>query len=151
MPQPFDRSSHKLHKRQQIHDELLETTRGPVPAKDIKMTYATGRTTTTTTTTIGVTMTTTAITTMTAAITIAATTTIVATMIMIRRMIIVGKSIATTLTPTDGTQEITKGTTDSKTYARSDGVHPTTTRDGHAPHGPNHHVPRSNKNINWYR
>ena len=139
MPQPFDRSSHKLHKRQQIHDELLETTRGPVPAKDIEMMTATGRMTTTLTTTI-----TTAIT------TIAATTTTVVTMIMIGRMIIIVTSIATTITPTDGTQEITKGTTGRKTYARSDEGHPTTTAEGHVPHGPNHHVPKSNKNVNWY-
>ena len=106
MLQPSDRSSHKLHKRQQLLDQLLETTRGPVPVKDIEMATVIGRTTTgATTTTV-------------AWMTIAATTTTVVTMIMIGRMIIVVTSIATTITPTDGTQEITKGTTGRKTYAR---------------------------------
>ena len=75
----------------------------------------------------------------------------VATMITIGRMIIVITSITITITQTDGTEEITKGTTGRKTYARSDEGHPTTTAEGHVPHGPNHHVPRSNKNKNWYR
>ena len=139
MPRPSDKSSHKLRKRQQLLDQLPETARDHVPAKDIEMMTATGRMTTTLTTTI-----TTAIT------TIAATTTTVTTMITIGMRIIVVTTIATTLTPTDGTQEITKGTTGRKTYAGSDGVHPTTTVEGHAPQRPNHHVPRSNKNDNWY-
>ena len=96
-------------------------------------------------------MTTAAITSIIEVRTIAAMTTTVATMITIGRRIIVVTIIATNLTPTDGTHEITKGTTGRKTYAGSDGVHPTTTVEGHAPQRPNHHVPRSNKNDNWYR
>ena len=164
MPQRSDRLSHKRRKRRLLLlDLILEAPRSPVPARDIEMTNAIGRTITTTTKTTGATTTTVTITTtaevtattegtiIAAATTIAATTTTVVTMIMIGRMIIVVTIIATTITPTDGTQEITKGTTGRKTYARSDGVHPTTTGEGHAPHGPNHHVPRRNQNVNWYQ
>ena len=102
-------------------------------------------------TTATTTMTTAAITSIIEVRTIAAMTTTVATMITIGRRIIVVTIIATNLTPTDGTHEITKGTTGRKTYARSDGVHPTITGEGHIPHGPNHHAPRNNKNVNGYR
>ena len=151
MPRPFDRSSHKLRKRQQLLDELPETARSHIPTKDIEMTTVTERTITTITTITGATTTIVAITTITEVTTIAATTTTVATTITIGRRIIVVTIIATTITRTDGTQEITKGTTGRKTYARSDEDYPTTIAEGHAPHGLNHHVPRSNKNDNWYR
>ena len=144
MPQPSSKLSHKLRKcRLLLLDQLLETPRGPVPAKDIEMTTATKTT--------GATTTTAAITTIVEVTTITAATTTVATMSTIGRMLIVVMIITTTITPTDDTQEIPKGTIGRKTYARSDGVHPATTREGHAPHEPNHHVHRSNKNVNWYR
>ena len=86
-----------------------------------------------------------------AVITIAETTTIVATMITIGTMIIVVSIIATTITPTDGSRLITKGTTSRKTYARNDGANPTTTVEGHALYGTTRHEPKSNKNDNSYR
>ena len=72
-----------------------------------------------------------------------------ATMITIGTMIIVITIIATTITPTNGTQEITKGSRGHKTYTRNDGVHPTTIVEGHAPHGLTRHDLRSNKSDNW--
>mgnify|MGYP000196818414 CR=1 FL=1 len=107
--------------------------------------------TTTATTTTGATTTTAGVMTIAVVISTVGTTTTIALMITIGTMIIVVTIIATTITPTDGTQEITKEPTGRNTYTRSDGVHPTTTVDGHARHGPNHHVPKSNKNDNWYR
>ena len=89
--------------------------------------------------------------TITAVITIAETTTIVTTMITIGTMIIVVTIIATTITPTDDTREITKETIGPKTYTKNDGDHSTTTVECHALHGPTRHDPRSNKNDNWYR
>ena len=164
MPQPSDKLSHKRRKfRLLLLDQLLETPTDPIPVKDIEMTTAIGRTITTTTRTTCATTTTTAITTMDevrtiaegtiiiAATTIAATTTTVAMRSTIGRMIIVVTIIATTITPTNDTQEITKGTTGRKMSARSDGVHPTTTEEGHAPQGLNHHFIKSIKNENWYR
>ena len=89
-------------------------------------------------------MTVTGMTTITAVITIAETTNTITT--MIRSVTI----IVTTITQTDGTHGITKGTTGLKTYARNDGAHPTPTVGEHAPHGPTCQDPRSNKNDNWY-
>ena len=152
MPQPSDRLSHKRRKRRLLLlDQLLETLRDHVLVKDIEMTTVIGRTITTATKTIGATMTTTAITTIVEGTTIAAMTTTVAMRSTIGRMIIVVTIIATTITPTNDTQEITKGTTGRKMSARSDGVHPTTTGEGHAPQGLNHHFIKSIKNENWYR
>ena len=115
------------------------------------MTTAIGGTITTAMKTTGVRMTTVAITTTAEVMTIAATTTTVATMSTVGRMIIVVMIIAKTIIPIDGTQEIPKGTTGRKTYTKRDGVHPTITGEGHIPHGPNHHAPRNNKNVNGYR
>ena len=140
MPQLLDRLSEKRRKRELLlRDQLLEIPRDPVPATDIEMTTAIGRTITTATKTIGATMTTTAIT------TIAATTTTVTTMITIGTMIIVVTIIATTITPTDGTQEITKKSTCCKTYAKNDGDHPTTIAKGQAPHGLTLHGPKNSR------
>ena len=81
-----------------------------------------------------------------AATTIAAMTITVVTRITTGRMTIVGTIIATS-----DNRETTKGNTDRKMYARSDGAHLTTIGEGPAPQGRNHRVHRSTKNGNWYR
>ena len=159
MPQHSDRWSHKRRKRQLLlHGQLLEIPRDPVPATDIEMTTAIGRTITTTMKTTcamktTVTITTTArVTTIAEGTIIAAATTIAAMTITvfmrntIGRMTIVGTIIATA-----DNRGTTKGTIDRKMYARSDGVHPITIGEGPAPQGLNHRVRRSIKNGNWYQ
>ena len=152
MPQPFDKLSHKRRTRRLLLlGQLLETLRDPVPALDIEMTTAIGRTINTAAKTTGVTTTTVAITTIAEGTTIAATITTVVTRSTIGRMTIVVTIIATATTPTNGNQGTTKATTGRKMYARSGGAHATTTGEGHAPQGLNHHVRMSIKNGNWYR
>ena len=91
-------------------------------------------------------------TTIVTVITIARMTTTIATMTTIGTTIIVVMIILTTsITPTDGTQEITKGSTSRKMYARNDGDHPTTIAEGHAPHGLTLHGPKNNTSDNWCR
>ena len=110
------------------------------------MTTAIGRKTTTATTTTGTT------TTIAAVKTIAETTTTVATTTTIGTMIIIVMIIATTsITPTDGTQEITKGSTSLKMCTRTDRDHPTTIAEGHAPHRLNLHYHNSSTSDNWCR
>ena len=74
-----------------------------------------------------------------------ATTITVITRNTIGKITIVGTIIATA-----DNRGTTKGTTDRKMYARSDGVHPTTIGGGPAPQGLNHRVHMSIKNGNWY-
>ena len=89
-------------------------------------------------------------TTIAAVITIAETTTIVATTTTIETMIIVVMIITTTnIIPTDGTQEITKGSTSRKTYTKNGGDHPTTIEEGHTPHWLTLHDPKNNTSDNW--
>ena len=133
------------------------------------MTTVIGKTTTIAVMTAGVTTTIDAITTIvggmniTGEMTIAAATTIdrtiitVATMTMIGKMTIIVKITTitiTTPTPTDDSQETTKGSpcsmsTGCKMCARTDGDHPTTTVEGHTTHGPTHHSHKSSTNDKW--
>ena len=100
------------------------------------------------TTVIGTT-TTIAMTTTGAITTIAAVTTIARTKTMIGMITIVVMIIATTsTTPTDGSQETTKGSTCHKTCAKTDGDHPTTTAEGLAPHGLTLHGHKSSTSDN---
>ena len=155
IPRPSGRLNRKLHNLKQPPDQLPGIAIGHGPTIGIGTTTTIGRMTTTAMTTTGATMTIATITTIVkettiaAVITIAETTTIVATTTTIETMIIVVIIIATTsITPTDGTQEITKGTPGRKMYARNDGDHPTTIVEGHAPYGRTLHDPRNNTSDN---
>ena len=67
-------------------------------------------------------------------------------------MTIVVMIIATFCTTlTNGTQEITKGSTSLKMCTRTDGDHPTTIAEGHAPHRLNLHYHNSSTSDNWCR
>ena len=104
IPRPFGRLNHKQPYPKQTPDQLLGTAIGHNPPTGIGTTTAIGRTTTIVITTTCVTMTIAAVTTMARTIAIVATKTMIGTM-------------TTSATPTDGTHEITKGSTGHKMCA----------------------------------
>ena len=157
---PSDKLSRNQPNPKQAADQLTCTTIGHGPETGIETTIMIGKMTMIVMMTTGATTTIDAITTIVGEMTIVAVITITGMKTTITMMTMIGTMtifvmiiVTTSTTPTGGSPETTKGSTDSKSTGRKmcvriDEDHPTTTDKGHATHGPTHHGHKSSTSDN---